>query len=109
MRIINQRRDRSVNFDNAEIHIDDIRILAYVNVNFTICLGEYSTEERAQEAFKEIHKAYTGVLEIEEEMEKLKDFDVDKMPKIQDGFIQPVEPRPEVILPRNIVYEMPIS
>lgn len=109
MRIINQRRDRSVNFDNAEIHIDDIRILAYVNVNFTIVLGEYETEERVREVFEEMHKAYTGALEIEKEMKKLKDFDVDKMPKIQGGFIQPAEPRSTVILPRNIVYEMPIS
>lgn len=109
MRIINQRRNRSVNFDNVEIHIEDTRILAFVNVNFTIVLGEYEIEERAQEVFEEMHKAYTGALEIEEEMEKLKDFDMDKMPKIQGGFIRPVEPRSTVILPRNIVYEMPIS
>lgn len=109
MRIINQRRDRSVNFDNAEIHIDDTRILAFVNVNFTICLGEYSTEERTQEVFKEIHKAYIGVLEIEEEIEKLNKFDIDKMPKIEPGFIYPMKQEPTVILPRNIVYEMPIS
>lgn len=109
MRIINQRRDRSVNFDNVEIHIDDTRILAFVNVNFTIVLGEYEIEERVREVFEEMHKAYTGALEIEEEMKKLKDFDVDKMPKIQGGFIRPIEPSSTVILPRNTVYEMPIS
>lgn len=107
MRIINQRRNRSVNFDNAEIHIDDTRVFA--ESDRKILLGEYDTEERVQEVFEEMHKAYTGALEIEEEMEKLKDFDMDKMPKIQGGFIRPVEPRSTVILPRNIVYEMPIS
>lgn len=64
MRIINQRRDRSVNFDNVEIHIDDTRILAFVNVNSTIVLGEYETEERASEVFDEIHMAYSGHVEV---------------------------------------------
>lgn len=107
MRIINQRRDRSVIFDSVEIYIEDTRIFALGNCR--ILLGEYDEERRAQEVFAEIHKAYTGVLEIEEEMEKLKDFDMDKMPKIQGGFIRPVEPSSTVVLPRNTVYEMPIS
>lgn len=56
MRIINQRRDRSVNFDNVEIHIEDTRIFAVGNQK--ILLGEYDTGERAQELFEEIHKTY---------------------------------------------------
>lgn len=59
--------------------------------------------------FEEIHKAYTGALELEEEMKKIQNFDIDKIPKFDGGFIQPVEPRSTVILPRNFVYEMPIS
>lgn len=108
MRIINQRKNRSVNFDRVEIHIDDTRIFAVGNQKDSF-LGEYDTEERAREVFEEMHKAYTGALEIEEEMKKLKDFDVDKTPKIEPDFICPMKPEPTVILPRNIVYEMPIS
>lgn len=107
MRIINQRRNRSVNFDSVEIHVDDIGIFAVGD--HKILLGEYNTEERASEVFEEIHKAYTGALELEEEMKKIKNFDVDKMPRFKGGFIQPVEPRPTITLPRNSVYEMPIS
>ena len=62
MRIINQRRDRSVNFDNAEIHIDDTRIFAVGNQK--ILLGEYNTEERASEVFEEIHMVYSGHVEF---------------------------------------------
>lgn len=58
MRIINQRRDRSVNFDNVEIHIDDMRIFAVGNQK--ILLGEYDTEERTNEIFQEIHSVYSG-------------------------------------------------
>lgn len=107
MRIMNQHRNRSVNFDNVEIHVDDTGIFAVGD--HKILLGEYDTEERSSEVFEEIHKVYTGYLEIEEEMKKIKDFDIDKMPKFEGGFIQPVETRPTVILPRNSVYEMPIS
>lgn len=107
MRIINQHRNRSVNFDNVEIRMDDTRVFA--GSDRSILLGEYDTEERALEVFQEIHKAYTGALELEEEMKKIKDFDIDKMPRFKGGFIQPLDTRPTVILPRNSVYEMPIS
>ena len=107
MRIMNQHRNRSVNFDNVEIRVDDTRVFA--ESDRSIILGEYDTEERALEVFQEIHKAYTGALELEEEMKKIKDFDIDKMPRFKGGFIQPLDTRPTVILPRNSVYEMPIS
>lgn len=58
MRIINQRRDRSVNFDNVEIYIDDTRVFA--ESDRKILLGEYDTEERANEIFQEIHSVYSG-------------------------------------------------
>lgn len=54
MRIINQHRNRSVNFDNVEIHVDDAGIFAVGD--HKILLGEYNTEERASEVFEEIHK-----------------------------------------------------
>lgn len=69
MRIINQRRNRSVNFDNVEIHIEDTRILAFVNVNFTIVLGEYETEERTNEIFREIHGVYSGNVKLDTDFE----------------------------------------
>lgn len=74
MRIINHHRNCFVNFDNMEIHIDDMWIFTVGNGNFTIVLGEYDTKERTSEVFEEIHKAYMGILEIEEEMKKIKGF-----------------------------------
>lgn len=108
MRIINQCRNRSVNFDNVEVRLEDTRIFAEKS-DRKILLGEYDTEERALELFNEIHKTYTGALWIEGEMEKLKGFDADKMPKIQGGFLQPEIQKPSVIISENTVYEMPIS
>lgn len=58
MRIINQRRNRSVNFDNVEVRLGDTRIFA--ESGREILLGEYDTEERALEVFEEIHKFYVG-------------------------------------------------
>lgn len=58
MRIINQHRNRSVNFDNVEVYVDDMRIFA--ESDRKILLGEYDTEERALEVFEEIHKFYVG-------------------------------------------------
>lgn len=58
MRIISQRRNHSVNFDNAEIHVNDTGIFAVGDRK--ILLGEYDTEERASEVFEEIHKFYVG-------------------------------------------------
>lgn len=58
MRIMNQHRNRSVNFDNVEIRVDDTRVFAESDRN--IILGEYDTEERALEVFQEIHKFYVG-------------------------------------------------
>lgn len=67
MRIINQRRDRSANFDNVEIHVDDTRIFAVGNGN--IVLGEYGSEERANEIFQEIHGVYSGNVELDRDAE----------------------------------------
>lgn len=58
MRIINQHRNRSVNFGNVEIRVDDTRIFA--ESDRKILLGEYGTEERVEEVFEEIHKFYIG-------------------------------------------------
>lgn len=63
MRIINQRRDRSVNFDNVEIHIEDTGIFAVGNQK--ILLGEYGTEERTNEVFQEIHSVYSGNVKLD--------------------------------------------
>lgn len=56
MRIMNQHRNRSVNFDNVEIRVDDTRVFA--ESDRSIILGEYDTEERALEVFQEIHKFF---------------------------------------------------
>lgn len=56
VRIISQHRDRSVNFDNVEICIEDTQI--YAIGNRTTLLGNYGTEERALEVFEEIHGIY---------------------------------------------------
>lgn len=63
MRIINQHRNRSANFDNVEIHVDDAGIFAVGD--HKILLGEYDTKERASEIFQEIHAVYSGNVKLD--------------------------------------------
>jgi len=109
MRIINQRRDRSLNFDNVEIYIDDTRIFA--EEDRKILLGEYNTEERASEVFEEVHKFYVGEnvlfmnnVEFDKTgLEELKNIDMRAILTKTDS-----PPKVEFIS-GNSVYYMPIS
>lgn len=109
MRIINQRRNRSVNFDNVEIHVDDTGIFAFGD--HKILLGEYDTEERASEVFEEIHKFYVGEntllmnnVEFDKTgLEELKNIDMGTILTKTDS-----SPKVEFIS-GNAVYYMPIS
>lgn len=109
MRIINQRRNRSVNFDNVEVRLEDTRIFA--ESGREILLGEYDTEERALEVFEEIHKFYVSEniflmnnVEFDKaRLEELKNIDTrvilaktDSPPKVE-------------FISGNSVYYMPIS
>ncbi|MCI8795343.1 MAG: hypothetical protein HFG89_00615 [Dorea sp.] len=62
MRIFNQQRNRSINFDNVDIFVEDKQIFAFGTRK--IILGAYETEERASEVFEEIHMAYSGHVEV---------------------------------------------
>lgn len=109
MRIINQRRDRSVNFDNVEIYVDDTGIFAVRD--HKILLGEYDTEKRASEVFEEIHKFYVGenvlfmnnVAFEESAQEELKNIDIKTILTATDS-----SPKVEFIS-GNSVYYMPNS
>lgn len=109
MRIINQRRNHSVNFDNVEIHIDDTRIFA--EGDRKILLGEYGTEERVSEVFEEVHKFYVGEnllfmnnVEFDKAgLEEMKNIDMRTILTKTDS-----SPKVEFIS-GNSVYYMPIS
>lgn len=109
MRIMNQHRNRSVNFDNVEIRVDDTRVFA--ESDRSIILGEYDTEERALEVFQEIHKFYVGEntllmnnVEFDKTgLEELKNIDMRTILTKTDSSAK-VE-----FISGNSVYEMPIS
>lgn len=58
MRIINQDKTKSIEFENHDISVDGKYIIS-VGVSKMI-LGQYNTENRARGVFDEIHEAYTG-------------------------------------------------
>lgn len=57
MRIINQDRDFSVEFERSIIEVQGKGL--YVGINYKVyCLGAYKSRERAMEVFLEIHNEY---------------------------------------------------
>ena len=61
MRLINQSRTRSINFDNFEFYIDGECICTNSH-GVRDVLGRYKTPERAKEVFKEMHHALMPVM-----------------------------------------------
>jgi hypothetical protein len=62
MRIINQDKTKSIEFENYDISVDGKYIIS-VGVSKMI-LGQYKTENRARGVFDEIHEAYTAMTPI---------------------------------------------
>ena len=62
MRIINQEKKKSIEFENYDISVDGKYIIS-VGVSKMI-LGQYNTENRARGVFDEIHEAYTAKTQI---------------------------------------------
>ena len=58
MRIINQDKTNSIEFENHDIFVDGQYIIS-VGVS-KMMLGQYNTENRARGVFDEIHEAYTA-------------------------------------------------
>ena len=76
MRIISQRHNLSVDFDHTTISVSYNHMLANVYGEDKV-LGIYKTDARANEVFEDIHKAYSGmpiVLNNVEITDDVKDF-----------------------------------
>ena len=58
MRIINQDKTKSIEFENHDIFVDEKYIIS-VGVS-KMMLGQYNTGNRARGVFDEIHEAYTA-------------------------------------------------
>lgn len=58
MRVINQRRDRSINIDRYDISVDDNHVYAIGSGGRTVLLGDYEDSEKARGAFDSLVKAY---------------------------------------------------
>ena len=58
MRVINQRRDRSINIDRYDISVDDNHVYAIGSGGRTVLLGDYEDSEKAKGAFDSLMKAY---------------------------------------------------
>lgn len=61
MRIINQSRTRSINFENCEVYIDG-ECICTNSRGIRDVLGRYKTPERAKEVFEEMHHASMPVM-----------------------------------------------
>ena len=62
MRIINQDKTKSIEFENYDISVDGKYIIS-VGVSKMI-LGQYNTENSARGVFDEIQEAYTAKTQI---------------------------------------------
>ena len=58
MRVINQRRDRSINLDRYDISVDDNHVYAIGSGGRTVLLGDYEDSEKAIGAFDSLVRAY---------------------------------------------------
>ena len=58
MRVINQRRDRSINIDRYDISVDDNHVYAIGSGGRAVLLGDYEDSEKARGAFASLMKAY---------------------------------------------------
>ena len=63
MRIVSQKRDLSVDFDQCEIWTQDNHIYRRIGMDNQV-IGRYASQERAAEVFEDIHKAYAPVYSI---------------------------------------------
>lgn len=76
MRIISQRQDISVDFDRNSFRVYDKYIyLTDLGLKQDIMIGQYESEYRANEVFKEMHDQY------QDEMLNLPNVEIFYMPK----------------------------
>lgn len=106
MRVINQSRTRSINFNNFEFYIDG-ECICTNNHGVRDVLGRYKTPERAKEVFKEMHHALMPFMvcnNVEPTEELLKEI---RKAGIQHGIsvVDGESPKIEIISP--FIYRMP--
>lgn len=76
MRIISQRQDISVDFDRNSFRVYDKYIyLTDLGLKQDIMIGQYESEDRANEVFKDMHDQY------QDEMLNLPNVEIFYMPK----------------------------
>ena len=76
MRIISQRQDISVDFDRKSFIVYDKYIcLTDLGLKQDIMIGQYESEDRAREVFKDMHDQY------QDEMLNLPNVEIFYMPK----------------------------
>lgn len=76
MRIISQRQDISVDFDRNSFRVYDKYIyLTDFGLKQDIMIGQYESEDRAKEVFKDMHDQY------QDEMLNLPNVEIFYMPK----------------------------
>ena len=76
MRIISQRQDISVDFDRNSFRVYDKYIyLTDLGLKQDIMIGQYESEDRAKEVFKDMHDQY------QDEMLNLPNVEMFYMPK----------------------------
>lgn len=106
MRLINQSRTRSINFDNCEVYIDG-ECICINSRGVRDVIGRYETHERTKEVFEEMHHALMPVMvcnNFEPTEELLKEI---RKAGIQHGIsvVDGESPKIEIISP--FIYRMP--
>lgn len=106
MRLINQSRTRSINFDNCEVYIDG-ECICTNNRGVRDVLGRYETHERAKEVLEEMHHALMPVMvcnnvePTEELLEEIRKAGIQHAISVVDG----EKPEIEIISPS--IYRLP--
>lgn len=107
MRIVSQNRDLSVDFDRCEIWMQDNVVYRRIGIDSKV-IGVYATPERAAEVFEDIHKAYSGIPILFQNV----DISEDSSQKLEEWHLNGVIARlpdspPKIETIGNSVYYMP--
>ena len=106
MRVVSQGRNYSVDFEHIPFWTQNNIIYAKIG-NENQVFGKYESEERAEEVFKDMHKAYAlvGMITSDLSEEQIKAFV--KSQNVDMPVIQMNNPDTGIAIFDNVVYYMP--
>ena len=106
MRVVSYRKDGSVDFERTPFWRQDNVIYAKIG-NEDKVFGNYESEERAAEVFRDIHNAYAPVGMVTSNLDEGQIKAFVKSANVEMPVVQMNEPNKGITIFENVVYYMP--